>query len=326
MSLSCNTQQGAAAVLLFLLAATAVVEGFVPRVGLSSLPKLSVDQQLEETALFMARRNMNMNRRAPPKEQKPPMNLEIPPGDLRVTAPNDKGKDEILGIMSRDDALAKAKEMGGVDLILVNPNSDPPVCKIADYSKYRYQKEKKAKEVKKNSKATEIKEVKMSYKIDKHDYDVRKKSALKFLKQGNRVKCSVMFRGREVQHDKLGFELLDRLATEMEDMCTREGKPKREGRNLSMIVTPRAEVVKQVNADRRALEKQKKKNKEQRLQSKKAAAEALVTAGVAAADAVTDEDSSVNGSDDELLDLEKDIESSLDDLFGSDDLTDDLFS
>jgi len=326
MSLSCITRQGAAAVLLFLLAATAVVEGFVPRVGLSSLPKLSVDQQLEETALFMARRNMNMNRRAPPKEQKPPMNLEIPPGDLRVTAPNDKGKDEILGIMSRDDALAKAKEMGGVDLILVNPNSDPPVCKIADYSKYRYQKEKKAKEVKKNSKATEIKEVKMSYKIDKHDYDVRKKSALKFLKQGNRVKCSVMFRGREVQHDKLGFELLDRLATEMEDMCTREGKPKREGRNLSMIVTPRAEVVKQVNADRRALEKQKKKNKEQRLQSKKAAAEALVTAGVAAADAVTDEDSSVNGSDDELLDLEKDIESSLDDLFGSDDLTDDLFS
>jgi translation initiation factor IF-3 len=326
MSLSCITRQGAAAVLLFLLAATAVVEGFVPRVGLSSLPKLSVDQQLEETALFMARRNMNMNRRAPPKEQKPPMNLEIPPGDLRVTAPNDKGKDEILGIMSRDDALAKAKEMGGVDLILVNPNSDPPVCKIADYSKYRYQKEKKAKEVKKNSKATEIKEVKMSYKIDKHDYDVRKKSALKFLKQGNRVKCSVMFRGREVQHDKLGFELLDRLATEMEDMCTREGKPKREGRNLSMIVTPRAEVVKQVNADRRALEKQKKKNKEQRLQSKKAAAEALVTAGVAAADSVTEEDSSVNGSDDELLDLEKDIESSLDDLFGSDDLTDDLFS
>lgn len=326
MNLSCNTRQGAAAVLLFLLAATAVVDGFVPRVGLSSLPKLTVDQAVEETALFMARRNMNMNRRAPAKEQKPPMNLEIPPGDLRVTAPNDNGKDMILGIMSRDDALAKAKEMGGVDLILVNPNSDPPVCKIADYSKYRYQKEKKAKEVKKNSKATEIKEVKMSYKIDKHDYDVRKKSALKFLKQGNRVKCSVMFRGREVQHDKLGFELLDRLATEMEDMCTREGKPKREGRNLSMIVTPRAEVVKQVNADRRALEKQKKKEREQRLQGKKAAAEALATAGAAADDDESEDDDSVNGSDDELLDLEKDIESSLDDLFGSDDLTDDLFS
>eukprot|EP00536_Pseudo-nitzschia_multiseries_P011349 jgi/Psemu1/308126/fgenesh1_kg.382_\ len=234
--------------------------------------------------------------------------------------------------MSRDEALAKAKEMGGLDLILVNANSDPPVCKIADYSKYRYMKEKKAKEVKKNSKATEIKEVKMSYKIDVHDYQVRKKNALKFLRQGNRVKCSVMFRGREVQHDKLGFELLDKLAEEMEDMCTREGRPKREGRNLSMIVTPRPEVVKQVNADRRAVEKEKKKQREERLKSKKAAAEeaaasAAGAAAVAAADAAKDAESSVNAnSGDDLLDLEKDIESSLDDLFGSDDLTDDLFS
>jgi translation initiation factor IF-3 len=275
----------------------------------------------------MARRNMNMNRRAPVKEKKPPMNDEIAPGDLRVTTPNAKGKDEILGVMSRDEALAKAKEMGGLDLILVNPNSDPRVCKIVDYSKYRYMKEKKAKEVKKNSKATEVKEVKMSYKIDVHDYEVRKKNALKFLNQGNRVKCSIMFRGREVQHDKLGFELLDKLALEMEDVCTREGRPKREGRNLSMIVTPRPEVVKKVNADRRADEKNKRKNKEQKMRNKKAAAEAVAAA--VTADVVEEEiNGNTNGSsgDDDLLDLEKDIESSLDDLFGSDDLTDDLFS
>mmetsp|Transcript_99 Transcript_99/g.179 ORF Transcript_99/g.179 Transcript_99/m.179 type:complete len:336 (-) Transcript_99:43-1050(-) len=335
MSLLNNSRQRAAAAVLFFLAASVVVDGFVPRVGLPAVPKVNTEQHVDEissTVLSMARRNMNMNRRAPVKEAKPPMNEEVPRGDIRVTTPNAKGKDDLLGIMSRDEALAKAKEMGGLDLILVNANSDPPVCKIADYSKYRYMKEKKAKEVKKNSKATEIKEVKMSYKIDVHDYQVRKKNALKFLKQGNRVKCSVMFRGREVQHDKLGYELLDKLAEEMEDICTREGRPKREGRNLSMIVTPRPEVVKQVNADRRAVEKQKKKNKEERIRNKLAAAEAVNAAAVGEAAAASDDvskdaGSTVNSkSGDDLLDLEKDIESSLDDLFGSDDLTDDLFS
>ena len=333
MSVQYN-KRGAGAVLL-LLAATVVVDGFMPAsLGPSSLPKINTVEQDDasvssssSSALFMARRNMNMLRRAPVKERKPPMNGEIAAGDLRVTTPNAKGKDEALGVMSRDDALAKAKEMGGLDLILVNPNSVPPVCKIVDYSKYRYMKEKKAKEVKKNSKATEVKEIKMSYKIDVHDYDVRKKNAMKFLKQGNRVKCSVLFRGREVQHDKLGFELLDKLAIEMEDLCVTEGRPKREGRNLSMIVTPRPEVVKQVNADRRAEEKSKRKKREERLQSKKASAEAAIVAEEPASASIdTSKDDKSGSSGDDLLDLEKDIESSLDDLFGSDDLTDDLFS
>jgi len=317
----------AAAAVLFLVASSVVVDGFAPRSGLSSLQKINSEQQdASPSALFMARRNMNMLRRAPAKERKPPMNDEIAPGDLRVTTPNEKGKDEPLGVMSRDEALAKAKEMGGLDLILVNPNSDPPVCKIADYSKYRYMKEKKAKEVKKNSKATEVKEVKMSYKIDVHDYEVRKKNAMKFLKQGNRVKCSIQFRGREVQHDKLGFELLDKLAGEMEDIATREGRPKREGRNLSMIVTPRPEVIKQVNADRRAEDKAKRKKKDERLQEKKAVAEAVINASATATASVDVSEDETIDTGDELLDLEKDIESSLDDLFGSDDLTDDLFS
>jgi len=330
MSLQLNNRRGVAvAAVLFLVAGTVVVDGFAPRSGLSSLQNINTEQHdVSPSALFMARRNMNMLRRAPTKERKPPMNDEIAPGDLRVTTPNEKGKDEPLGVMTRDEALAKAKEMGGLDLILVNPNSDPPVCKIADYSKYRYVKEKKAKELKKNSKTTEVKEIKMSYKIDVHDYEVRKKNAVKFLKQGNRVKCSIMFRGREVQHDKLGFELLDKLAGEMEDIATREGRPKREGRNLSMIVTPRPEVVKQVNADRRADDKAKRKKKEVRLQEKKATAEAEKAAVVAATASAVDaskEDEPIDTGD-ELLDLEKDIESSLDDLFGSDDLTDDLFS
>lgn len=325
MTLQFNRRGLATAAVLFLVAASVVVDGFAPRSGLSSQPKINTEKQNDSlSSLFMARRNMNMLRRAPVKERKPPMNNEIGPGDLRVTTPNAKGKDEPLGVMSRDDALKKAKEMGGLDLILVNPNSDPPVCKIADYSKYRYEKEKKAKEVKKNSKATEIKEIKMSYKIDVHDYEVRKKNAVKFLKQGNRVKCSVMFRGREVQHDKLGFELLDKLAAEMDDISTKEGRPKREGRNLSMIVTPRPEVVKQVNADRRADDKAKRKKKEARQLNKKAAAEEAAATVVAPNDVSKEAPKSTN--DDDLLDLEKDIESSLDDLFGSDDFTDDLFS
>ena len=229
-----------------------------------------------------------------------------------------KGKDDSLGIMSRADALAKAKEMGGLDLILINEKSDPPVCKIVDYSKYRYMQEKKAKEVKKNSKATEIKEVKMSYKIDVHDYGVRKKNALKFLNQGNRVKCTVMFRGREVQHDNLGFELLEKLAKELDDIATKEGRPKREGRNLSLILSPRAEVMKAVNERRRADEKNKKKSKKATFESKKASkAAAATTAGVVAAEGL-------NGDSEETV---IDMESSLDDLLGGgDDLTDDIFS
>jgi len=201
-------------------------------------------------------------------EVKPPMNNEIKYDEIRVTALSSSGKDDSLGIMSKSEALAKAKELGG-DLILINENSDPPVCKIADYSKYRYIKEKKAKEVKKNSKASELKEVKMSYNIGDHDYDVRKKNASKFIVQGNRVKCTVVFKGREVQHDKIGVDLLYRLSEDLGDICTMEGKPRREGRFLNCIITPRQEVVKKIGEKKRAVEKEKKKAKEQKYSKRK---------------------------------------------------------
>jgi translation initiation factor IF-3 len=191
------------------------------------------------------------------------MNQEITANEIRVVTPNPGGKDIALGIMSRAEALAKAKELGGLDLILINNNSDPPVCKIVDYSKYRYSQEKKAKEVKKNSKTVEVKEIKMSYKIDVHDYDVRKKSASKFLTSGNRVKCTVMFRGREVQHDNLGFDLLEKLSAELEGVSLREGKAKREGRNLSLMLSPRPDVMKAISDSRRAEERAKKKKKDE---------------------------------------------------------------
>lgn len=290
--------------------------------GAKSTPAINMlpvggESQRSNIALFARRQN---NRQQAIRIPKPPMNDEVPPVELRVTVPNPPGKDEPLGVMHRDEALAKAKELGGLDLILVNPNSDPPVCKIVDYSKYRYMQEKMAKEKKKNSKATEIKEVKMSYKIDVHDYDVRKKSAQKFLLQGNRVKCTVMFRGREVQHDQLGFELLDKLSAELEAVAVREGRAKREGRNLSLIISPRPEVLKQVNENRRAEEKAKKKKKEEEKEQK-----AAIKTAAASSAAVATLDREESETIDEELDLESDIESSLDDLFGNDGLADDLF-
>jgi len=270
-----------------------------------------------------------------------------------VIANTSGGKDEPLGLMNKADALAKAREMGGLDLILVNNNSDPPVCKIVDYSKYRYQKEKKAKEVKKQSKSTEVKEVKMSYKIDVHDYDVRKNNAAKFLKQGNRVKCTVVFRGREMQHDNLGFELLDKLALDLEKTALRESKPKREGRSLTCILSPRPEVLKARADAKRAEERAKKKKREEslkaRIEAMQAASgvvldEAAIALATAEAEAEFAQDDLLSAlaieeedDDDDDMDIDMDddddddddddsVESSLDALLGSDDLTDDLFS
>mmetsp|Transcript_10115 Transcript_10115/g.15172 ORF Transcript_10115/g.15172 Transcript_10115/m.15172 type:complete len:306 (-) Transcript_10115:36-953(-) len=254
-------------------------------------------------------------------EIKPPMNEEIPFEEFRVSVPDytpsasgNIKKDVVLGIMSKADAIAKAKELGGLDVILINENSTPPVVKIVDYSKYRYEKEKKAKDAKKNSKSSEVKEVKMSYKIDIHDYTVRIKNASKFIEQGNRVKCTVQFKGREIQHDKLGYELLDKMAEDLTKICSMEGKPKREGRTLFCFLTPRPEVTKALNSRRKAEEKQKKnsklQNKEQKFKK----------------DEVPDVGQKLNAKVDLKDDDDDDVDSSLDELLGSDSATDELFN
>lgn len=265
------------------------------------------------------------------KEFVPPMNNEIKHDELRVNVASKDGRDEALGVMSKQDALAKAKELGGLDLILINANSDPPVCKIVDYSKYRYEQEKKRKEKAKNSKATEIKEVKMSYKIGGHDYDVRLKAATKFIKQGNRVKCTVQFRGREVQHDQLGVELIKKLAMDMEEICNMEGKPRREGRNLGAILTPRAEVVKALNDAKRMREKEKKKAKAESLARRLEAEEAKkasASAGGGGDGEATTIASVLDGIDieDDDDDFDDFDDASLDELLGSSKVADDLFA
>uniref|UniRef100_A0A7S3KWM0 Translation initiation factor IF-3 n=1 Tax=Amphora coffeiformis TaxID=265554 RepID=A0A7S3KWM0_9STRA len=272
-----------------------------------------------DTTLSMARGPPRPRRGPPVKENRPTMNDEITQSELRVViASSSGGKDEALGVMSRKDALARAQAEGGLDLILINDSSDPPVCKIVDYSKYRYMQEKKAKEIKKNSKASELKEVKMSYKIDIHDYSVRKKNAAKFLQQGDRVKCTVMFRGREVQHDNLGFELLDKMAEELSNLAAKEGRPKREGRNLSLILGPRPEVMKAISDGRRAEEKAKKKKKQEELEQRKAKKTENGEAAPTASQINLEEDDDDYDDDDD--------DDSLDALLGGDDLTKDLFN
>ena len=127
----------------------------------------------------------------------------------------------------------------GLDLILVSPNQEPPVAKILDYGKYKYEMEKRAKEAKKKQHTVEIKEVKVRYKIDIHDYNVKINAIKKFLASGNKVKLVVMLRGREMQHNQLAFDLANRfLATLENEKMTIERKPSMEGKNVITILAP----------------------------------------------------------------------------------------
>lgn len=127
----------------------------------------------------------------------------------------------------------------GLDLVIVSPNQEPPVAKIMNYGKYKYEVEKRAKEAKKKQHIVEVKEVKLRYKIDTHDYNVRLKSIQKFLSQDNKVKIVVMLRGREMQHSQLAFDLATRLLADLEETpMIVEKKPAMEGRNVIVILAP----------------------------------------------------------------------------------------
>lgn len=143
-----------------------------------------------------------------------------------------------LGIISPQDALriAEAKEL---DLVLVSDKADPPVCRIMDYGKYRFEQEKKAREARKKQHTADVKEVKMRYKIEDHDYQVRVNAAVRFLKSGDKVKATITFRGREIQHSDLAEDLLKRMATDLENVAEVQQAPKREGRNMMMLLSPK---------------------------------------------------------------------------------------
>ncbi|ABX09694.1 translation initiation factor IF-3 [Prochlorococcus marinus] len=173
------------------------------------------------------------DRRAPVREL-PNINDRIKYPQLRVVDADGTQ----LGVINREAALEVAQERE-LDLVLVSEKANPPVCRIMNYGKFKFEQEKKAKEAKKKSHQTEVKEVKMRYKIDQHDYEVRINQATRFLKAGDKVKCTVIFRGREIQHTNLAESLLARMAKDLEEQAEVQQTPKREGRNMIMFLTPR---------------------------------------------------------------------------------------
>jgi len=156
---------------------------------------------------------------------------------LQVRVIDEKGTQ--LGIMPVRTAL-DAADARGLDLVEVAPQSDPPVCKIMDFGKFKYEQAKKAHESKKHQKVILLKEVKMRPGTDDHDYNFKLKNARKFLGQGNKVKFTVVFRGRELAHTDLGLALLERIRGDIEEDGNVEQSSKREGRSMTMVVAPKA--------------------------------------------------------------------------------------
>ncbi|HMN39089.1 MAG TPA: translation initiation factor IF-3 [Hyphomicrobium sp.] len=143
-----------------------------------------------------------------------------------------------VGIVAKFDALARA-EAAGLDLVEVSPDAEPPVCKILDFGKFKYQEQKKAAEARKNQKIVEIKEIKMRPGIDDHDYDVKMRAIRRFFEEGDKVKITLRFRGREVAHSQLGMEVLQRVKADTETLAKVESEPRFEGRQMVMILAPR---------------------------------------------------------------------------------------
>jgi len=145
---------------------------------------------------------------------------------------------EKRGIVDTQQALELAAE-AGLDLVEVSPNADPPVCKIIDYGKLKYQNQKKASEARKKQKTVDVKEIKMRPNIDTHDYDVKMRSMTKFLTAGDKVKVTMRFRGREMAHQELGMQVLTRVRDQFEAEAKVEAAPKMEGRQMIMVLAPR---------------------------------------------------------------------------------------
>ena len=162
------------------------------------------------------------------------LNEEIRDKELRLIG----SEGEQLGIMSADEALKIAEEQG-LDLVKISPQAVPPVCKLMDYGKYKFEQGKREKEARKNQHVVEIKEIRMSPGIDVGDFNVKLKNAQKFLTDGNRVKVSVRFRGREMAHTEIGKKLLDKFAEQCAEVSTVDKGAKLEGRNMSMFLSPK---------------------------------------------------------------------------------------
>ena len=168
-------------------------------------------------------------------KQELPINGQIREKEVQLIGANG----EKLGVMSTRDALEKAEEEN-LDLVLVSPNAKPAVCKIMNYGKYKFEQAKKEKEAKKKQRVQETKELRITPNIEEHDFSFKAKNARKFLEDGNKVKITVRFRGREVNNSKAGENVLNKFIEKLEDVATVEKQPKLEGRNMFTILAKKA--------------------------------------------------------------------------------------
>ncbi|WP_420382699.1 translation initiation factor IF-3 [Novosphingobium sp.] len=171
---------------------------------------------------------------APPVKSGPRFNLMINVPKVRVIDENG----ENLGIMYTREAIDQAAEVG-LDLVEVSPNADPPVCKYLDVGKFRYEAQKKANLARKSQKTQEIKEIKMRPNIDDHDYDVKMRNVSRFIEDGDKVKITLRFRGRELSHQQLGMNLLRRVQDDVAELAKVEAFPRMEGRQMLMVLAPK---------------------------------------------------------------------------------------
>jgi translation initiation factor IF-3 len=154
-----------------------------------------------------------------------------------------------IGIVSTQEALRQAQELD-LDLVEVAPQANPPVARIMDYGKFKYERDIRLKEARKKQARVEVKEIKFRPKIDPHDYETKKGHVVRFLNSGARVKVTIMFRGREMAHTELGRRILDRLVGDLGDMATVEATPKQDGRNMVMVIAPTKKHAEQRSAAR----------------------------------------------------------------------------
>jgi translation initiation factor IF-3 len=174
-------------------------------------------------------------RAAPEREQSgPKINDAIRAREVRLIDENGQN----AGVVGRFEAQERANQVG-LDLVEVSPDANPPVCKILDYGKFKYQEQKKAAEARKNQKIVEIKEIKMRPSIDEHDYDVKMRAIRRFFEEGDKVKVTLRFRGREMAHQNLGYELLQRVKTDLLEASKVESEPRLEGRQMVMVLAPK---------------------------------------------------------------------------------------
>ena len=169
-----------------------------------------------------------------PAKGGPRVNDQIEAAQVRLI----DARGEMLGVLSLYQALAIADE-AGLDLVEISPNAEPPVCKVLDFGKYKYELQKKENEARKKQKVIEIKEIKMRPGIDDHDYDVKKRAMVRFLEEGDKVKVTLRFRGREMVHQELGYKLLERLKADLGELAKVEAHPRMEGRQMTMVVAPK---------------------------------------------------------------------------------------